>query len=351
MEEQRKHIEEPETSLLLLYIGGKASAEECAIVESWLHDKEENEQTLLQIARIYHVQYTHRRIEQRDPLKAFEKVQERVRQRVWKKNIYRFSTVAACLVVGFFLSTLLSWWNTTDSEVKAQMVTVRSNPGMRTSCNLPDGTVAYLNSGSTLIYPVPYDNDKRTVTLDGEGYFKVIHDPEKPFIVNVADGKMRVKVLGTEFNLQAYLGEGQIETTLVSGKVNIETEKENGTVVRQELSPSMKATYILSTGKMNMEIVNPVYETAWIEGKLMFYNSPLPEVLRDLSYFYNVKFEVKDPLIKSYYFTGTFIDKQLSQILDYLQISSGIDYKIRQITGDDSKGINYTVVELTNKRK
>ncbi len=97
MEEQRKHIEEPETSLLLLYIGGKASAEECAIVESWLHDKEENEQTLLQIARIYHVQYTHRRIEQRDPLKAFEKVQERVRQRVWKKNIYRFSTVAACL--------------------------------------------------------------------------------------------------------------------------------------------------------------------------------------------------------------------------------------------------------------
>ena len=90
------------------------------------------------------------------------------------------------------------------------MVTVRSNPGMRTSCNLPDGTVAYLNSGSTLIYPVPYDNDKRAVTLDGEGYFKVTHDPEKPFIVNVADGKMRVKVLGTEFNLQAYLGEGQI---------------------------------------------------------------------------------------------------------------------------------------------
>lgn len=351
MGEQRKHIEEPEASLLLAYIREKASAEERAIVEAWLHDKEENEQTLLQIARIYHVQYTHRRIGQRDPLKAFELVQERIRRRVWQKNIYRFSTVAACFAVGFFLSTFLSWWNTTNDGAEVQLVTVRSNPGMRTSCNLPDGTVAYLNSGSTLVYPVPYDKDKRAVTLDGEGYFKVTHDPEKPFIVSVADGQMRVKVLGTEFNLQAYREEGLIETTLVSGKVNIETKKENGTVVRQVLSPSIKATYSLSTGKLNMESVNTAYETAWIEGKLMFYNSPLPEVLRDLSYFYNVKFEVKDPMIKSYYFTGTFIDKQLSQILDYLKISSGIDYKIRQITGDDSQGVNHTVVELTNKRK
>lgn len=351
MEEQRKHIEEPDASLLLAYIREKASSEEQAIVEAWLQDREENEQTLLQIARIYHVQYTHRRIGQRDSLKAFELMQERIRRRVWQKNIYRFSTVAACIAVGFFLSTLLSWWNITNDGTGVQMVTVRSNPGMRTSCNLPDGTVAYLNSGSTLVYPVPYDKDKRAVTLDGEGYFKVTHDSEKPFIVSVADGKMKVIVLGTEFNLQAYREEGVIETTLVSGKVNIEAKKENGTVVRQELSPSIKATYSLSTCKMNMESVNTAYETAWIEGKLMFYNSPLPEVLRDLSYFYNVKFEVKDPMIKSYYFTGTFIDKQLSQILDYLKISSGIDYKIWQITGDDSQGVNHTVVELTNKRK
>lgn len=98
-----------------------------------------------------------------------------------------FSSCLYCCWI--LLSTLLSWWNTTDSEADVQMVTVRSNPGMRTSCNLPDGTVAYLNSGSTLIYPVPYDKDKRAVTLDGEGYFKVTHDSKKPFIVSVADGK------------------------------------------------------------------------------------------------------------------------------------------------------------------
>ena len=160
---------------------------------------------------------------------------------------------------------------------------------------------------------------------------------------------MRVRVLGTEFNLHAYPEEGLIETTLVTGKVDIEARRENGTVLRQELSPSLKATYILSSGKIDVKTVNTAYETAWIDGKLMFNNSPLPQVLRDLSYFYNVKFEVKDTLIDSYSFTGTFIDKQLSQILDYLKISSGIDYEIKQARGDDSKGIKYTVVELTNK--
>lgn len=349
MEEQKKHMEEPEGSLLLSYIRETTSAEERGIVETWLHDKAENEKVLMQIAHIYYACRAQERIKGRDPFTAFEKTKGQIKQHMWRRHIYRVSSIAACIAIGFFLSALLSFWNKSVNETDVQMVSVHSNPGMRTCCNLPDGTVAYLNSGSTLTYPIPYDRKKREVVLEGEAYFKVTHDPAKPFIVSVADDKMRVRVLGTEFNLHAYPEEGLIETTLVTGKVDIEARRENGTVLRQELSPSLKATYILSSGKIDVKTVNTAYETAWIDGKLMFNNSPLPQVLRDLSYFYNVKFEVKDTLIDSYSFTGTFIDKQLSQILDYLKISSGIDYEIKQARGDDSKGIKYTVVELTNK--
>lgn len=342
---------EPDGALLLAYIRESASEEDRLVVDDWLRDKESNKDILLQIARIYYAQLTHKRIEERDSLSAFEKVHGAIKRRIWQKNMYRFSSAAACIAIGFFLSSILSLKNVAYNEANVQMVTVRANPGMRTSCILPDGTVAYLNSGSTLTYPVPYDENKREVALEGEGYFKVTHDPLKPFIVSVADNRMKVKVLGTEFNLQAYKEEGVVETTLVTGKVDIEAKKENGIVFRQELSPSEKATYNLSSGKMNMKKVNTVYEIAWIEGKLMFNDSSLPEVLHDLSYFYNVKFEVKDPLIESYSFTGIFIDKQLSQILDYLKISSGIDYQIRQVAGDDSKGVKHTVIELTDKRK
>lgn len=350
MEEQRKHIEEPAASLLLAYVRETASAEECRIVENWLKDNDENEQTLLQIARIYHVQYTHRRIEQRDSLKAFEQVKEQIRRRVWQKNIYRISVAVACIAVGFFLSNFLSWWNITRPEPEAQMVTVCSNPGMRTSCQLPDGTMAYLNSGSTLIYPALYDKDKRAVTLDGEGYFKVARDPGKPFIVSVADGKMRVKVLGTEFNLQAYKEEGMVQTTLVSGSVSIDILKSGKIVSGTNLKPSERAVFEISSGKVSIVTVNTEYDTAWKDGRLMFKDTPISQVLRRLSYFYNVRFDVRDSVINTYCFTGTFQNKQLAQILDYLKISSQIDYTIQQIISDDSSGIQYETVVLDKMR-
>lgn len=350
MEEQRKHMEEPAASLLLAYVRETASAEECRLVEDWLTDNEENEQTLLQIARIYHVQYTHRRIEQRDSLKAFEQVKERIRRRVWQKNIYRISAAAACIAVGFFLSTLLFQRNITQPELEIPMVTVSTNPGMRTSCELPDGTLAYLNSGSTLIYPALYQKDKRAITLNGEAYFKVSHDPSKPFIVSVAHGKMQVKVLGTEFNLQAYEEESTVRTTLVTGSVAIDIVKNGKVMPGTNLKPSERAVFDISSGKMSIATVNTEYDTAWKDGRLMFKDTPIPQVLKRLSCFYNVKFDVRDSVINTYCFTGTFQNKQLSQILDYLKISSQIDYKIQQITTDDSSGIQYETVVLEKMR-
>ena len=94
----------------------------------------------------------------------------------------------------------------------------------------------------------------------------------------------------------------------------------------------------------------PFIEAAWMEGKLMFKNMPLPQVLKRLSYFYNVKFEIQDPVINSYYFNGTFENKQLSQVLDYLKISSRIDYEIKQAMTDDSQGSQSTMVILRKKK-
>lgn len=123
------------------------------------------------------------------------------------------------------LSTTISYWRQKGTGDEAQIVTVQANAGMRTHFNLPDGTVAYLNSGSVLSYPLHYDKKERRVTLTGEAYFKVTHNPEQPFIVSVANDRMRVKVLGTEFNLQSYNNESIVQTTLVSGAVHIEAVK------------------------------------------------------------------------------------------------------------------------------
>ena len=174
------------------------------------------------------------------------------------------------------------------------------------------------------------------MTLVGEAYFSVKHDPAHPFIVSVSHDRLRVKVLGTEFNVRAYEKENVVQTTLVSGSVNIVMKEDKGKTNERNLYPSEKAVYDLTDKTLEVINVDVESEIAWKEGRLVFKETPLPEVLRCLANFYNVDFKVMDPVLDSYRLTGTFNNRQLSQILDYLRISSRIDYSIKRMEMDDS---------------
>lgn len=350
MDKLNAHME-PEGIVLLRYIRDEVSEEERVWIEGWLKEDAGNERILQQVATIYYALNTHQRIVSRDPMAAYANVCHQIKSRSRRLWLKRVSAVAACFIGILLISSALSFWYIQNAGIsKPQFVTVQANAGMRTHFNLPDGTIAYLNSGSTLTYPLPYDKKERKVSLTGEAYFKVVHNEKQPFVVSVANDRMRVNVLGTEFNLQSYKNERAVETTLVSGSVRIEMVKNGNVVSNVKLKPSEKAVYDIASGRVSIASVNPEYDTAWKDGRLMFKDMPLPEVLKKLAYFYNVKFEVKDPVINSYCFTGTFENKQLSQVLDYLKISSRIDYTIRQMTSDDSLDVQYVTVVLEKKK-
>ncbi len=339
--------EAPDEELLLAYIRGKTSKEDAQKIEYWLQNDEANERVLLQIASIFYARQRQYRIEKRNPLQAFESARRQIQQRTRRLWIRRISTAAACIAGVIILSTVFSRLHKyPDASQQVQMVTIQANAGMRSQFTLPDGTLVYLNSGSKLSYPMPFDQAQRKVTLVGEGYFDVSHDPDRPFIAGVFNDRLQVKVLGTEFNLYAFDDDSNIAVTLVSGHVDVIAKDDNNKTYAGSLSPSEKATYDIHTGKISIEKVNTQYDTGWIEGKLMFRNSLLPDVLKRLSYFYNVKFDIKNEAINSYRFTGTFDNKQLFQVLDYLQISSNIEYRIKQVTEDDSLGVKQTVITL-----
>lgn len=348
MEKENKHINghEPDEALLFRYIREEASIEEQMKIEDWLSGSEEREKLLIQLASIDYVLRTKKRIEARDSLKAYTCVEKHIKISERRKWINKACLVAACFVGVLVMSTVISYWMQSGSKEDTQRITVQANSGVRTSFNLPDGTIVYLNSGSQLSYSASYNKEIRGVTLTGEAYFKVKYNPAKPFIVSVANNKMRVKVLGTEFNLQSYKEENIVQTTLVTGAVNIEMIRNGRIVSDVKLKPSEKAIYDISSGIVSILTVNTEYETAWKDGRLMFKDMPLPQVLKRLTYFYNVEFEVKDPVINSYCFTGVFENKQLSQILDYLKISSRVNYTINHATSDDSLKVQHTIVTL-----
>ncbi|MDR1161565.1 MAG: DUF4974 domain-containing protein [Tannerellaceae bacterium] len=348
MEENSEHTTAgmPGTTAALRYIKGTASDEEKRAVNKWLAEDGSHEKELQQIARIYYARQTKERILARDPSGAFEAMERQARHRARVGRMKRLAMAAACLAGVLLLSPICGYYMSQRGEASPQTVTITSNPGMRTRFGLPDGTIVHLNSGSSLSYPMPYDKKGRNVTLAGEAYFTVAHEDDHPFTVDVLDGRLSVKVTGTEFNIQAYETDDEINTTLLSGSVTLGYTDRKGNRAEALLAPSEKATYHLLTKEFGKTEANTLIETSWIEGKLIFRNTPLPEVLKRLSHYYNVKFEIKNPGIKSYHFTGTFINKQLSQVLDYLKISSEINYRINSTTEDDSTGMKCSTIVL-----
>jgi len=329
-------------TLLLKYINETANCDERKQVDVWLAEDEANSDVLLQVAQIYHAQRTRQRTRQRNPYGALHRVQQRMAQRS-RRIIIRRLAVAASLLIGI-LGTASLMRQKPQTEAPPQMITVATNAGMRSHLTLPDSTVVYLNAGSTLVYPSQYDKNARRVQLSGEAYFKVARSADKPFVVNTANDKVNVQVLGTEFNLQAYEKDGLAQITLVEGSVQVGIQGKKGNIL---LAPSEQLTFDISTDQVFLETTNTAQITAWMTGRLIFRDTPMPEVLRQLSHFFSVEFNVRDKVIRDYSFTGTFENRPLFQILDYLKISSGIEYTMDY---PENQELKKTAIHLKKKK-
>lgn len=337
---EKSYIEIPDESLLLRYIIGEVTQEENLLVKEWSGKDTANEELLIQLARMYYAQRTQQRIKNRDTEAAFRIVNNKIKRKGRRLFLQRVG-VAASLIIGILgIGSFFFQYLDLRESFLPSMITVESNDNSRTRLVLPDGTEVCLNSGSSITYPSHYTHGERNVTLSGEAYFKVTHNKEKPFVVNALDKKYKVKVLGTEFNMQAYKDDNVIQTTLIAGSVQVDIQGRNTKTV---LLPSQKAIYSLQNNELEVVSANTDRETDWMYSRLVFKKTPMPEVLARLSRFYKVEFDVRNKIIDTYTFTGTFEDRPLYQVLDYMKISSQIDYNIITYQKDE-KGTKSVVV-------
>lgn len=337
--DEKSYIEIPDESLLLRYITGEVTQEENLLVKEWSRKDIANEELLIQLARIYYAQRTQQRIKSRDTEAAFRIINNKIKKKGRRLFLQRVG-VAASLIIGILgIGSFIFQYSDLRESFLPSMITVESNDNSRTRLVLPDGTEVCLNSGSSITYPSRYTDSERNVTLSGEAYFKVTHNKENPFIVNALNKKYKVKVLGTEFNMQAYRDDNVIQTTLIVGSVQVDIQGNNTKTV---LLPSQKAIYSVQNNELAVVTANTDRETDWMYSRLVFKKTPMPEVLARLSRFYKVEFDVRNKIIDTYTFTGTFEDKPLYQVLDYMKISSQIDYNITY--QKDEKGTKSVVV-------
>jgi transmembrane sensor len=211
--------------------------------------------------------------------------------------------------------------------------------GSRTVVQLSDGTEINLNYGSKIKYPRIFTGDRRAVTLSGEGYFNVAHNPEKPFIVKT--GNLNVIALGTKFNVQSYPNDNAISTTLVEGRVVIEkVSSGQETLTVGSMVPGQHVEYNKTTGNIKSSKGSIYKYIAWTDGKLVFDNEPIKTVAEKLGRNYNVEIEVAENALDLTY-TVTFSDDPLYLILDLMTETTPVKYKIlprnRQPDGTFSK--------------
>lgn len=202
-----------------------------------------------------------------------------------------------------------------STEGKKQIVytTISTPRGKDTTYIFNDGTEVILNAESILRFPESFDNSSRIVHLEGEAYFKVAHEKERPFIVE--SHGIQTKVLGTIFNVRA-LSESQINVTLVEGSVQVQSLKNKLSVI---LNPGEDASYE-KEGLISVKEVDLRLHTAWAQGFFYFENTSLVEIMRELGHWYNVNIEFADIEVMQQHFNfWADRSKSIKEALNLLQ--------------------------------
>lgn len=198
---------------------------------------------------------------------------------------------------------------------------------------LADGTNVWLNSASSIKYPTAFTGNERRVEITGEAYFEVAHNKNMPFRV-VSRGQT-VEVLGTHFNINAYSDESTVKTTLLEGSVRVSSVL-NGHEVNVLLKPGEQA----SLSPENIKVINADTDEAiaWKNGDFIFDNQALPDILRQIARWYDVKIIYQADVKRNVTYSGAVArSRNLSAVLKMLESAGNVRFKI-----------DGNVVEVTN---
>jgi len=216
---------------------------------------------------------------------------------------------------------------TQQSKVKDEAVfnTVIVPFGKRTTLELSDGTIVWLNSGSKLIYPAVFTGNKRPVYLEGEAIFDVAHNTQKPF--TVSSQYQEIEVLGTVFNVTSYPGAQVMETVLKSGSVNITYQKSKNKKVK--LTPGNLSSFNVHNSEFKTAKVDVSNYFSWRNGYLILENTTLEEILTKLSRYYNFEYNIQNEELAKQTLSGKLdLKEDFEEVLEVLGKTTEFDFQI-----------------------
>lgn len=260
-----------------------------------------------------------------DANRAWQKVKAGIQPEQEKKNrvpglfellpmAYRVAASVALLFGIFWLSRYLfyPYYGMEVIETGSSQISIM----------LPDSSQVWLNRESKLIYDPDFDGTERLVQLEGEAFFEVRKNPERPFLIQA--NNTQTKVLGTSFNLRAYLHEPTVELVVATGKVSFSSI--NGS--SEAIVRAGDAATLERESAAIVQYSNPNENAwSWRSGRLKFEGQDLQSVLRDLERYYGVELQLQNPAIANCRFTGSFDQAELEGVLQVLAATLQLEYR------------------------
>jgi Fe2+-dicitrate sensor, membrane component len=235
-----------------------------------------------------------------------------------KYNIRRIANIAAIILPFILLFAFYLFLKPNNINTYEMF----ADKGQKASLILPEGSKITINSNSRITYNSSYNQKERRVTLKGEAFFRVVHNAEKPFIVQCEE--VNIMVLGTTFGIKAYEDENNISVVLNSGKIRLITPSE-----RIEMNPNERIIYNKTTHQTSIEKVNAEDFTDWSKNRLRFENEPLEIIMKAISRMHNISIILDNSDIKNLRFTGTIDNTNIESAMHAITLTSSISYKLR----------------------
>ncbi|WP_025764906.1 FecR family protein [Dyadobacter tibetensis] len=313
------------------YLSGESTEEEERALRIWMQESKDNLQLFKEIEQNWSDKKRKESPELliRGKNRVFEKIANDKREKgsagynpKWKIRAKYFGQLAAALIIcaiGFY-------WYASDERTHAEMVRAKvvENIGPPREVVLPDGSRVWLNAASNIRYPETFLSDTREIYLEGEAFFEVQRDEERPFIVHTEG--ISTRVLGTSFNIRAYPEQADIEVTVASGKVSVA----DSTGVIGELIKDQQIAYQKSSGRSTRQLVANQQMQQWKNGQLIFDSEPFGDVAQILARRFQVEITFQNIDIKRCPVTARFDGQEsLEQILYMLCLVSESEHEFK----------------------
>lgn len=200
---------------------------------------------------------------------------------------------------------------------------LHATDAMIAAYQLPDGSEIWLNKNSQLNFPEVFDSKQRVVTLEGEAFFKIAKDTQRPFIVNT--GETRIEVLGTAFNLRAYQAENMTALKVVEGKVAFQA---TNTGKQEIVAANEKANFDKTEQVINRAPAANWQDTAWMPKNLDFDNTPISEIIDYLATNFDLAIELANPSLADCTLLATLVDNNPDAIIKSIKRTFPVEMEV-----------------------